>query len=653
MGIAEDLVLIVIAGFFFGFIANRLKVPAFVGYIIAGIFIGPHTGGITVGDTAQIELLAEIGVALLLFSIGLDLSLKELSGVKLIALIGTPIQLVLSIACGFFIGRLLGFRDTQSIVLGVIISLSSTMIVLKFLSGRGLIGALSARVMIGMLIVQDLAAIPLMIVIPYLGNMNYGLSLIPVVILKAFILILITLTLGMKAIPYVLRHVSRLNSRELFLVSITAICLGVGYISHLFGLSMALGAFMAGMAINQSDYSYRSISDISPLKDIFGLIFFTSIGMLLDPSYILKNITMISIIVALVMSGKMIIFSGIAVLFKYRNIVPLALALGLSQIGEFSFIIARSGVNSGIIDKEFYTLLLSVITITMLISPFLSTAVVPLYALKKSFFRKEAFNSVNIPVVGLENHIVIAGGGRVGYIIGEILNDLGFSFIIIEQDYRRFEAAKNSGFPAIYGDASSEPVLNASCLMDSILLIITVPSSWIAIEIASASKKINNRLVIIARSGSEDGARGLEKTGVNEVIQPEFEGGLEMLRKSLLHLGISAGSIQRISDDIRRKNYGLFINDRIDKELLLKMKDSSLFLETGWYVLDKNSSAAGKAIGDLKIRTSTGASIVAVLRDGNVIPNPETSFIVMPDDYLAVIGDSESRKKFEQFIKSI
>lgn len=285
MGIASDIVIIVVAALIGALVAQRLKQPLILGYILAGVVVGPYTGGITIGDIHEIELLAEIGVALLLFALGLEFSLSELKPVRNIALLGTPIQIILSAAFGFALGRYLGWPPAQAVWFGALISLSSTMVTLKTLTGRGLMGTLSSRVMIGMLIVQDLAVIPMMIILPQLGDPEAGLPLLAVAVGKSIIFLVLMLYLGKKILPWLLGTVAQWNSRELFILSTTAIGLGIGYATHLFGLSFAFGAFIAGMVLSESDYGHQALSDIIPLRDIFGLLFFTSVGMLLDPAF--------------------------------------------------------------------------------------------------------------------------------------------------------------------------------------------------------------------------------------------------------------------------------------------------------------------------------------------------------------------------------
>ena len=383
MGIASDIAIIIVAALLGGLIAQRLKQPLILGYILAGVMVGPHTGGITVTEIHNIELLAEIGVALLLFALGLEFSFKDLKPVRNIALIGTPVQMLLTVAYGYAIGQWLGFGKTESIWIGALISISSTMVILKTMMNRGLIGTLSSRVMIGMLIVQDLAVIPLMIILPQLSNPEAGLPLLGWAAFKAACFLAAMVFMGIRVIPRMMAYIADWNSRELFLLTITAAGLGVGYATYLFGLSFAFGAFVAGMILSESDYSHQALSDIIPLRDIFGLLFFVSIGMLLDPVFLFSNLKTVLLMALLVITGKILIFGTLVPFFGYGNVVPLAVGLGLFQIGEFSFVLARVGLKTNSINNDLYSLILTTAVITMILTPFISGLTAPLYAIKK------------------------------------------------------------------------------------------------------------------------------------------------------------------------------------------------------------------------------------------------------------------------------
>ncbi|MBK6605654.1 MAG: cation:proton antiporter [Leptospiraceae bacterium] len=554
MGLAGDIVIIILAGLITGFIAHKLNLPLILGYIVAGIIIGPNTNGITVSNLVEIELLAEIGVALLLFSIGLDISFQEIVEVRMIALVGTPIQIALCIFYGYWIGKILGYNWTSSIVLGGIISLSSTMVVMKTLMSRNLMGTLSARVMLGILIVQDLAAVPMMIMVPQLEHLTESFSLLGMIIVKVILLLVGILVFGIKIIPAILGKVARLHSRELFILSVMALGLGIGFLTYALGLSFALGAFITGIVLSESEYSHKAMNDLVPLRDIFGLIFFTSIGMLFDPNFLLANWKIIFIIVSLVLLGKFLIFAVISRAFGYFNIVPLAVGLGLAQIGEFSFVLAKLGLNEGILSKEIFSVILSTSVLTMFVSPFLLILTTPFYKIKLKFVKSKSIQLVNIQEERLTDHIIIAGGGRIGINIGYFLQQLEYKFVFIENNYKRFEKLKTKGFPAIFGDSSQESAMHAANITMAKLLIITVPSLSVTKEMIQSIKNISLKLKIIARSNTLEEVEEINKLEVFDVVQPEFEASLEILRLSSLHLGFSANTIRNYFDAERSKH---------------------------------------------------------------------------------------------------
>lgn len=410
MGLATDIILLIVAAFACGLLLQRLGQPLILGYIAAGVVLGPHTPGITVSNAHEVERLAEIGVALLLFALGLEFSLKDLKPVKKVALIGTPIQMLLTIALGIGIGSLLDWEWKSSLWLGAIISLSSTMVILKTLGSQGWLGTLSSKVMIGMLIVQDLAVVPLMVILPQLNNPAAGLSALGLGALKAAGFLAGMIWLGTRLLPRLLAHIAKIGSRELFLLAITAIGLGVGYVTHLVGLSFAFGAFVAGMVLSESDFGHQALSDIVPLRDLFGVLFFASVGMLFDPAFLMSHFGQVMLIIVVVGVGKGFLFAAICRLFRYGNVIPLAVGLGLFQVGEFSFVLAQVGVSSGSIDADLYALVLTVAILTMALTPIVSGQTSRLYSLKKRWIGHEPLETFNLSEEGLRNHVVVAGG---------------------------------------------------------------------------------------------------------------------------------------------------------------------------------------------------------------------------------------------------
>ncbi len=648
MGFAADIIIIVVAALFGAVIAQKLKQPLVLGYILAGIIVGPHTLGVRITDIHEIELLAEIGVALLLFALGLEFSMSELKPVRKIALIGTPIQLLVTILIGYAIGKYLGWSTAESIWFGNIISISSTMVTMKILMGRGLIGTLSSRVMIGMLIVQDLAVIPMMIILPQISNPEAGLILLGTAVVKSAVFLTIMILLGTKLLPRLLAYIADWNSRELFILSITAIGLGIGYATYKAGLSFAFGAFVAGMVLSESDYGHQALNDIVPLRDIFGLLFFTTVGMLLDPGFLFDNWQLVLMLVLIIGVTKGILFWGISIIFKYKNIVPLAVGLGLFQVGEFSFVLARIGLAAEAISQYMYSLILSVSVISMIATPFVSALTAPLYKLKKRFFKHEALITENIPHDGLDNHVIIAGGGQVGKYIGNILKEICVPFVVAEMNHQRMVECRTQGYPVIFGDMSQSITAEAAGIGSAKLLLVTTPSIVESQSIIKNANRLNPKLHIVARAKSEDQMQDLYEDDVYMVVFPEMETGLEYARQALLHLEVPITAIQEYSDNIRRSHYAPVYDTNKDYQNLALLNNVKELLEISWVEILTRSSLLGKSIKGSAIRSKTGVTVVGIIRKGEFISNPGLDTVFSKGDIIAVVGNPHDRIEFKK-----
>jgi len=647
MGIAADIILIVVAAALMGMAAHRLKQPLVVAYIFAGIVLGPLTGGVLVADIHGVELLAEIGVDLLLFGLGLEFSFSRLKPVRTVALLGTPLQMGLTMALGFGVGKLLGWDAGASMWLGALLSLSSTMVLLKTLMNQGRLGTLSSRVMIGMLIVQDLAVVPLMILLPKLSDPAAGLLPVGAAAVKGVAFLGVMILLGTRVLPAVLSWAAGWHSRELFLLIVTAIGLGVGYATHLLGLSFAFGGFVAGMVLGESEYGHQALSDIIPVRDLFGLLFFTSVGMLLDPALLLSQWREVLLLVGAVVVGKGLIFGGVVSAFGYRNVVPLAAGLGLFQIGEFSFVVAEVGVEAGALGPEQYGLVLSATVLTMVLTPFVSGLTGPIYERMRRRRATEPIQTVNLPAEGLRDHVVIAGFGRVGSHAAEILGALDIPFVLVELDTYRVAHAQGRGYPVVYGDASHGVVLEAAGVADARLLLVTAPASIIACNIARLARQLQPGLAVVARAEGLEQMAALHGEGVEMVVQPEFEAGLQMTRQALLRLGVPRERIHRYTDAVRRESYAPLQEEDAGFDRLEMFREAMQLLELTWVSIRAGTALAGRTLGEGAVRTRTGASVVGVLRDGALHRAPGPGFRLQSGDEVAVIGEPDERAAFE------
>ncbi|MEN9933430.1 MAG: hypothetical protein RLZZ387_9 [Chloroflexota bacterium] len=646
MGIAADIALILVAALVGGFVAQRLGQPLILGYIVAGVLVGPNTGGPTVVEIHDIELLAEIGVALLLFALGLEFSLRQLSPFRWIAFVGTPIQMLLSIGLGVGIGVALGWSTYAAVWLGAIVALSSTMVILKTLMAQGTQGTRASRVMLSMLIVQDLAVVPLMILLPELDNLEDGLPQLGWAGLRALLFVAAMVLVGTRIIPWVLRRVAAWNSRELFTISVLAVGLGVGYATYLAGLSFAFGAFVAGMVLSESDYSHQALSDIVPVRDVFGMLFFVSVGMLLDPAFVVANLGPILLVVAAALLGKGLIFAGVTRAFGYRREVPLAVGLGLFQIGEFSFVLARAGLGEGAISTDQYALVLAAAVVTMVLTPFATRTSSPLLGLVGRWRGTPPFEPANLPAPDLSDHIIIAGYGRVGRYTADVLQRLGLPFVILERDQRRADEIKAAKLPVIYGDASSPVVLEAAGVHHARLMLVVVSAAIDVELVVRQVRRLHPELHIVARASRLRQLEELRGLGIHEVVQPEFEAGLELVRQTLLHFDMPASEIERLSDGVRREQYQPLWVAHADAELLDDLRRARHTLDVVWARVPSEAPVLGQTLQASGIRQQTGVSIAAIMRGATVLANPGPEATLQAGDQVAVLGTPEQRAAF-------
>ena len=652
MELIADLALVLLAALVGGYLAQRLGQPLIVGYIAAGIVIGPFTAGPTVGSVHEIEQLAELGVVLLLFSLGLELSFRELTPVRTVALAGATIQIVLTIALGFGLALALGWAWRPALWFGALVSLSSTMVALKTLQAQGRLGTLSSRVMLGLLVVQDLAVVPLMIVLPELSDPAGGASKVVIAALRAAVLLGVIVFFSTKVVPRLMAFVARWNSRELFFLSTITLAVGVGYVTHLFGLSMALGAFVAGLVVNESEYAHQALSDVIPLRDLFGMMFFVSVGMLLDPALVWSQIGALGLVIPVIVLGKIAILAGVVRVFGYRNVVPLAVGLTLFQIGEFAFVLARVGLSSGAISNDIYALTLNTAIVTMALTPVISGLVPRLYERFRPRVAVETFEATNLPSAGLSDHVIIAGSGRVGRSVADALTRLSLPFVVIEFDERRVQQARVAGRPVIYGDASQPVVLEAAGLHRARAILVTVPAFADVRNIVRSGRQLRPDLPIIARADGTEAVRALYALGIQEVTSPEFEAAIEMTRQALMYFNVPAHDVLRVASAIRHERYD-FGEDQGQSGLALmkQIGDIGRQLDFTWMGLPSDSPFDGRTLAELEIRATIGGSVVGVIRDGALVANPHGEFRLERGDLVAVLGTRQQISAFDRAMR--
>jgi CPA2 family monovalent cation:H+ antiporter-2 len=646
MDLIADLALVLLAALGGGFLAQRIGQPLIVGYILAGVIVGPFSGGPTVGNVHDIERMAELGVVLLLFSLGLEVSFSELAPVRRVALIGGVIQVLTTIALGLAIGLGLGWDWRPAVWFGAIISLSSTMVALKTIQAQGRLGTLSSRVMLGILVLQDLAVVPLMIVLPELSDPSGGLAKVGVAAVRAALLLGVIVVFSTKVVPRLMGFVARWNSRELFFLSTITLAVGVGYVAFEFGLSMAIGAFVAGLVVSESDYAHQALSDVAPLRDLFGMLFFVSVGMLLDPARLWEQAGVLTVVVAVIVVGKGLILAGIVRSFGYWNVIPLAVGLTLFQVGEFAFVLARVGLSSGALSADVYNLAMNAAIVTMVLTPVVSGQVTNLYEWLSPRKSREAFEATNIPETGLRDQVVICGAGRVGRSFADALLPLKLPFVVVESDDRRVQQARRAGVPIIYGDASQPLVLEAAGLERARAILITVPAYTDVRSIVTAARVVRPDIPVIARADGVDAVRALYSLGVQEVTSPEFEAAIEMTRQALMHFNVPAHDVLSVASAIRHERYSQAGESPL--ALMSQIGEIARQLDFTWVAVPSGSPLDGQTLGSLRLRVTTGVSVVGIIRDGRLIANPDGDSQLERGDLVAVLGTREQIARFDE-----
>jgi CPA2 family monovalent cation:H+ antiporter-2 len=559
LSLLEDMAIVLAAALGGGMIAHRLKLPVIVGYLLVGIAIGPY-GLHLIHNVADVETLATIGVVLLMFTLGMEFSLKTLRQIGRVATLGGTAQIIATTGLGFGLGWLLHWPVKESLLFGLFISMSSTIIVLKTLIERGELGSPHGRVMAGILLVQDLSVVIVMLILPSLGGDGgvftraWGWDF-----LRALSFLAMIFVLGLWVLPWFMRRVTERRSRELFVLTVVCLVFGAAFGAYYVGLSVALGAFLAGLLVSEAEYAHQARADIGPLRDIFAILFFVSLGMLADPHFIVANPAEVGGVVAAIVVGKFIIVSVIVWAFGYSGKTTLFAGSGLFQIGEFSFVMAAVALDMGIISNHLYSLTLAAAGITMLLTPFGMGLVSGLYhrliqvRVVSRLFASHTDSGFSDESKRLSGHVVVCGYGQVARNLGKVLERRNFPYLVIDIDPRNLDPLRARGIPCIYGDAANPEILARAGLDKARVAVITFPDP-IATRLAVANaRRINPRLDVVARVHRDEDIESLRGLGVAEMVRPELEAGLEVIRHTLHRFGLTTQEIQYIVNALRQE----------------------------------------------------------------------------------------------------
>jgi CPA2 family monovalent cation:H+ antiporter-2 len=476
---------------------------------------------------------------------------------------------------------------------------------------------------------------------------------------KALVFVVLMLTVGPRIVPVVLSGVVRTRSRELFVLVALTVAAGTALASaQVFGVSLALGAFLAGVLVGESDFSHQVSADLLPFREAFAVLFFVSVGMLVNPHYLVENWVEVLIWSIVIVIGKSVITAGSGILFPYPARTSLVVAAGLSQIGEFSFILGQAGLALGLIDSSQYSLLLAGAIVSITINPLMFRLVTPAErALKRIPWLWKLLDrprdTTMPPRDGLHDHVVIVGCGRVGRHIAEALGRLRIPRLVVEADPARIDKLRELGVPVLYGDAGSSGILDHAGLDRARALVITLPDDVAALAVAATVRDTAPSLRIVSRASTWDGARRLRAAGVNDVVRPELEGGLEIVRRTLLDLDLPVHDVQRYVDVVRHD--GMDDTERpsaVQARVLDQLLATARGLAVEWVEIDADSGVAGRSIAESQLRHRTNASIVGIASGTSVMVNPGPNEILRAGDRVAIIGHADQVKDAERLLKS-
>jgi len=643
----KDLVVIFGLALVVVFVCHRLKIPTIVGLLLTGAIAGPH-GLSVVAEVHDVEVMAEIGVALLLFTIGIEFSLAGLARSKTAVFVGGGLQVGVTMLIGAGIAVAFSHPPGTAMFYGFLLALSSTAIVLKVLQERAEVDAPHGRSVLGALIFQDIVAVPMMLMIPaFAGSGGGALAELSLLLIKAAVVVGLTFILARWLIPRLLYQAARLKDREMFLLAVIVIGLGIAWLTSLAGLSLALGAFLAGLIISESEYSRQALGDIMPFRDVFTSLFFISVGMLLDVGTLGAMAGPVALALLAVILIKSLIGTAAALGFGMPLRVAAITGLSIAQIGEFSFILALVGKDAGLIGDSDYQLFLAVAVSSMIAAPFLIRASGPVADfLLKLPLPAPIKNGFRPPPEHLDerykDHLVIVGFGPGGRSLAMAAKTASIPYVVIEMNAETVRKERELGEPIFFGDAAHAEVLSAAAVETARVLVVAIPDPSATRRVVELARGMTPSLHIIARTPFIKETDPLFELGASEVIPAELETSIEIFTRVLNRYLTPRSEIERFIDTVRADHYDMFRSDSVDPSKFCDLPSYMPGIEVFSLQVEAGSEADGKTLADLELRKKLGATVMAIRRGNEVISNPEGSARLSAGDVVALMGGPES-----------
>ncbi|GAB5538276.1 MAG: monovalent cation:proton antiporter family protein [Salibacteraceae bacterium] len=649
-----DIVIILGLAVVINLLFQRIKIPTILGFLLTGIVAGPN-GLNLISATHEVELLAEIGIIFLLFVIGIEFSIKSLISIRNTVIWGGLIQVVGTIGVTYLVGRWVGLPMEQAVFLGFLFSLSSTAIVLKMLQERGEITAPHGRVSIAILIFQDIIVVPMMLLTPILGGASddIGNTLLLMGVKVVGVVVLVIL-LARYIVPVLLKAVVRTKSRELFLLTVVVLCFATAWLTSSAGLSLALGAFFAGLIISESDYSHQATANILPFREIFISFFFVSVGMLLDFSFFIDHIVYIHLIAIGVLIAKMAIIALAALILGYPPRTIILSALSLFQVGEFAFLLATTGMPYDLLPERVYQYFLAVSIITMGATPFIIAYSSQLASLVlKAPLPKGVQNRLNritkskaqmeAPINDIcHDHLVIIGYGLNGQNVAKTAKQANIPYVIVDMNADTYHMAKEKGEPVVFGDASDETILRHVHVHEARVVVIAISDPRATINIVSRIRLFTETAYVVVRTRYLREIEELIKKGADEVIPEEFETSIEIFTRVLKKYMVPSNEISDFITRIRADNYDAL--RRIDAynagpQGNLSIPDIEIVTLS---VQQGKNKIIGKSLKDSELRSTFDVTVLAIKRSDEYIIDLTSETTILQDDVLYVFGRPEN-----------
>lgn len=639
------------------FICYRLKIPAVVGYLLTGILAGPH-GLELVNEVHEVEILAEIGIVLLLFTIGMEFSFDKLLKIKKPVIVGGTLQVALTCLIVFILAQLFRLSTGQALFIGFLISLSSTAIVLRVIQERAEVDSPHGLATLGILIFQDIIIVPMMLLTPILAGVggSVGQSLVSLAV-KGLVIILFVFVSTKWIVPQLLYQITRTKNRELFLLSVIATCLAIAWLTSSTGLSLALGAFLAGLIISESEYSHQALGSILPFRDVFTSFFFVSIGMLLNIRLFVQQPLLIIVITLVVVLIKAVAGTTATIAIGYPLRTSILAGLALSQVGEFSFILSRTGAEYGLLADNTYQMFLAVSILSMALTPFViksaSNMANMVLSLPLPDKLKTGWDPINVTKdPEMKDHLIIIGYGINGKNLARAALAAEIPYLVLEMNVETVRNEQENGVPIFFGDATQEAILKFADITEARIVVIAISDPAATRRIIEVARRVNPKIYIIVRTRYIEELHPLLELGANEVVPEEFETSIEIFTRVLNKYMIPRGEIESFISEVRSDGYEMFRSfvKRPSKFIDLKLHIPDI--EICSLRIPEDSEAAYKTLADLALRKEHGVTALAVRRGSRVIPNPHGDTELLPGDIVVVVGTRNKITKVSGLFKT-